>query len=25
VLERHGGVLRIETTPQKGSLFCCCF
>jgi len=25
VLERHGGVLRIETVPNKGSLFCCCF
>ena len=25
VLERHGGVLRIETRPQEGSLFCCCF
>lgn len=25
VLERHGGVLRIDTTPNKGSLFCCCF
>jgi len=25
VLERHGGTLRIETTPGQGSLFCCCF
>jgi len=25
VLERHGGVLRIETRPHEGSLFCCCF
>jgi len=25
VLERHGGVLRIDTAPNKGSLFCCCF
>lgn len=25
VLERHAGQLRIDTTPGKGSLFCCCF